>query len=170
MAAAQDHISGATPLGATLVDGGATFRVWAPGARSVHVALGGAAGYAPTPDDALVKNPDYRWTGFFPGVVDGTKYRFWVVGEGGAGFKRDPWARELEFGDFGETDCVVRERDSFPWHDERFVPPAFNDLIVYSSTSASSPPSTTPAATAGRVGWRSSWTPWGAWSTSPTSG
>jgi 1,4-alpha-glucan branching enzyme len=131
MAAAQDHISGATPLGATLVDGGATFRVWAPGALSVHVALGGAAGYAPTPDDALVKNPDDRWTGFFPGVADGTKYRFWVVGEGGAGFKRDPWARELEFGDFHDTDCIVRARDSYPWHDHRFVPPAFNDLIVY---------------------------------------
>ncbi len=132
MPASQEHISSATPMGAALVDGGATFRGGAPGARSVHVAFGGVEGYAPTPGDALVENPDsHHWTGFFPGVVHGTRYRFWVVGEGGAGPKRDPWARELEFGDFTDTDCVVRARDSYPWHDERFVPPAFHDLIVY---------------------------------------
>src|SRR5215212_6690774 len=101
VAASQEHISDSTPMGATLIDGGATFRVWAPGVRSVHVALGGVEGYVPTPDDALVENAgSHHWTGFFPGVVDGTRYRYWVVGEGGAGLKRDPWARELEFGDF----------------------------------------------------------------------
>jgi 1,4-alpha-glucan branching enzyme len=132
MPASQEHINGATPMGATLVEGGATFRVWAPGARSVHVALGGVEGYAPKPDDALVQNPDSgHWTGFFPGVVDGAKYRFWVVGEGGSGPKRDPWARELEFGDFHDTDGIIRQRDSYPWHDEQFVAPRFNDLIVY---------------------------------------
>jgi 1,4-alpha-glucan branching enzyme len=30
MAASQDHITASTPMGATLTDGGATFRVWAP--------------------------------------------------------------------------------------------------------------------------------------------
>src|SRR5437660_5554735 len=105
MPASQEHISDATPMGATLVDGGATFRVWAPGARSVHVVLGGIAGYVPSPDDALVEDPEsHHWTGFCPGVADGAGYRFWVVGEGGdAGPKRDPWARELEFGDRKST-------------------------------------------------------------------
>lgn len=132
MAASQDHVSDSTPMGATLIDDGTTFRVWAPGVHSVHVALGGVEGYVPTPDDALVENPGtHHWTGYFPGVVDGTRYRFWVVGEGGAGPKRDPWARELEFGDFRDTDCIVRGTDSYPWHDGRFRPPAFNDLIVY---------------------------------------
>lgn len=132
MPASQEHISAATPMGAALVDGGATFRVWAPRARSVHVAFGGVEGYSPTPDDALVENPhSQHWTGFFTGVTDGTRYRFWVVGEGGAGPKRDPWARELEFDDFQDTDCIVRARNSYPWHDERFASPAFNDLIVY---------------------------------------
>jgi 1,4-alpha-glucan branching enzyme len=63
--------------------------------------------------------------------VDGTKYRYWVEGLGGAGLKRDPWARELEFGDFQDTDCIVRDRDSYPWHGEGFVAPALNDLVVY---------------------------------------
>jgi 1,4-alpha-glucan branching enzyme len=41
MAASQDHITTLTPMGATLTGGGATFRVWAPGARHVHVSLDG---------------------------------------------------------------------------------------------------------------------------------
>jgi 1,4-alpha-glucan branching enzyme len=44
MTAAQTHITPSTPMGATLVDGGATFRVWAPAASAVHVALDDAAG------------------------------------------------------------------------------------------------------------------------------
>jgi 1,4-alpha-glucan branching enzyme len=132
MPASQEHVTDATPVGAVLSAGGATFRVWAPDARSVHVALGGIEGYTPTPRDALVENPrTQHWTGFFPGVADGTKYRFWVVGQGGAGPKRDPRARELEFGDFHDTDCIVRADDTYPWHDAGFVPAAFNDLVVY---------------------------------------
>ncbi|SDY48002.1 1,4-alpha-glucan branching enzyme [Modestobacter sp. DSM 44400] len=131
MAASQEHIDASTPMGATLVDGGATFRVWAPGARSVHVALGGVAGYTPTSADALLEDrASHHWTGFFPGVTDGTGYRFWVMGEG-SGPKRDPWARELEFGDHLDTDCIVRDRQSYPWHDAAHVPPPFDDLVVY---------------------------------------
>ena len=37
MAASQIGISSATPMGANLVAGGASFRVWAPNALSVHV-------------------------------------------------------------------------------------------------------------------------------------
>jgi 1,4-alpha-glucan branching enzyme len=33
----QDHISDTTPNGATLVDGGATFRVFAPNAMAVYL-------------------------------------------------------------------------------------------------------------------------------------
>ena len=64
-------------------------------------------------------------------MVDGTKYRFFVAGPGGSGFKRDPWARELELYDYPDCDCIVRDPDSYPWHDAGFRPPAFNDLVVY---------------------------------------
>ena len=69
-----------------------------------------------------------HWTGFFPGVADGTKYRFFVVGPGGAGFKRDPWARELELEGYPDCDCIVRDPNSYPWHDQGWRPPAFSDL------------------------------------------
>jgi 1,4-alpha-glucan branching enzyme len=39
MAASQLTISPSTPMGATLVDGGATFRVWGSRAQEVYVAL-----------------------------------------------------------------------------------------------------------------------------------
>jgi 1,4-alpha-glucan branching enzyme len=132
MTAAQTHITPTTPMGATLVDGGATFRVWAPGAVAVHVALDdAAANFVPSADTELRKDPaSGHWTGFFPDVVDGTRYRFYVVGTGAAGLKRDPWARELQ-GSYPNYDCVVRDPGSYPWHDAGFRPPAFSDLVVY---------------------------------------
>jgi 1,4-alpha-glucan branching enzyme len=119
-------------MGANLVADGATFRVWAPGAHHVYVALDGAAGYQPKPADELVKDAATgHWTGFVPQVVDGTKYRFCVVGPGGSGLKRDPWARELELYGYPDCDCIVRNPRAYPWHDSGFRPPAFNDLVVY---------------------------------------
>ncbi|MDI9978772.1 hypothetical protein [Rhodococcus sp. IEGM 1307] len=43
-----------------------------------------AAGHRPVPPDELVKDPaSGHWTGYFPGVVDGTKWGFFVTGRGG---------------------------------------------------------------------------------------
>jgi 1,4-alpha-glucan branching enzyme len=132
MPASQAHLTAATPMGANLVADGATFRVWAPGAEHVYVALDGAAGYQPKPEDELDKDPaSGHWTGFFPNVIDGTKYRFVVVGPGGSGLKRDPWARELELHGYPDCDGIVRDLSSYPWHDAGYQPPAFHNLIVY---------------------------------------
>jgi len=136
MTASQQGITPNTPMGANLVPGGATFRVWAPQAREVYVSLPapGEARDAPfvrQPEKLLVKHGDDHWTGFFPGVGDGTLYRFFVVGNGSSGYKRDPYARELEMGGSGDWRCIVRDPNSYPWHDHGYRPPAFNDLIVY---------------------------------------
>jgi 1,4-alpha-glucan branching enzyme len=128
MAVSQAHITASTPIGASLVGGGATFRIWAPAASSVHVAIDPSPAYQPTPADELVQGGSGFWAGFIPGVVDGTAYQYFVVGPGGAGFKRDPRARELQF---GGPNCIVRDPAVFPWHDEGYRPPAFEDLIVY---------------------------------------
>lgn len=132
MPASQQHISKSTPMGATLVADGATFRVWAPGATHAYVAINAAANYQGRPADELVKDPATgHWTGFFPGVTDGTQYRFFVVGQQGSGFKRDPWARELELHGYPNCDCIVRDPHTYPWHDQGFRAPAFNDLVLY---------------------------------------
>ncbi|WP_436530190.1 alpha amylase C-terminal domain-containing protein [Actinoplanes sp. HUAS TT8] len=132
MAASQEHITAGLPRGATLVDGGVAFRFWAPAARRVYVALDGVFTYLPDPDDELVLDPATGdWTGFFPGVEAGTKYRFYVIGAGGEGFKRDPQARELELYGYPECDALVVDESAYPWHDEDWTPPAAADLIVY---------------------------------------
>jgi len=132
MPASQKYIGNSTPMGANLIADGTTFRVWAPGAEHVYVAVGGVADYQPKPSGELIKDPATgHWTGFFPGVVDGTQYRFFIVGQQGSGFKRDPWARELEYYGYPDCDCIVRDPNTYPWHDQDFHPPAFNDLIVY---------------------------------------
>ena len=66
-----------------------------------------------------------------PGIKDGDLYRFYVVGTGSEGFKRDPYARELEFNGYPDCNCIVRDPGTLPWHDAGFRPPAFSDLIIY---------------------------------------
>src|SRR3954463_1429327 len=129
MAASQQHITPATPMGANLVTGGATFRVWAPRATAVHV-VGDFNAWARDAASALVKNSDDRWTGFIPGAQDGHKYKFHVAGTGTQGLKRDPYARELTH-QWPDPDCVLRSASSFPWQDGNWKAPDFRDLIVY---------------------------------------
>jgi 1,4-alpha-glucan branching enzyme len=126
-----------TPLGATLVDGGATFRTWAPGALDVYVitdslAVSSATGWAPDATDRLVPLGDQTWAGFVPGVRADDPYLFWIRGSGTTGFKRDPYARELGTNPpFPDCPCVVRASSSYPWHDSGWHPPAFADLVMY---------------------------------------
>jgi 1,4-alpha-glucan branching enzyme len=136
MPASQVNISANTLMGANLVDGGATFRTWAPGAREVYVVLhdfdiASPNGWCKSPGDLLVQDANGYWSGFFPGVTEGSPYRFWMVGSGGEGFKRDPYARELEMNGYPNCNCIVRSPARYQWHDSGYRPPAFNDLIVY---------------------------------------
>ncbi|HET9764185.1 MAG TPA: alpha-amylase family glycosyl hydrolase [Casimicrobiaceae bacterium] len=127
MPAPLDHVDTATPMGATLVADGASFRVWAPRARTVHV-LGEFNDW--TRDDSSLLSRDDRghWRGFVAGVRDRDRYMFYVVGEGGEGPKRDPFARELETPFPGM--CIVRSPD-FPWHETGYRTPRFEDFLIY---------------------------------------
>jgi len=135
MPASQQHITPNTPLGATVAPGGAAFRVWAPGASAVYVALHDAqhpaAEWSPSEEALLVRQDGGYWTGFFPGVRDGALYRYWTVGPGGEGYKRDPRALELELNGYPDCDCIVRGPNDYPWHDAGFRRPALRDLIIY---------------------------------------
>jgi 1,4-alpha-glucan branching enzyme len=114
MTASQLNIISDTPMGGNLVPGGATFRTWAPNALEVYIALQPPAGAPPgpfpkNPSDLLVKHSDGYWTGFVPGLRDGDLYRFYAVGKAEEGFKRDPYARELEFNGYPDCDCILRD-------------------------------------------------------------
>ncbi len=128
----QAHISPQTPTGATLEADGATFKVWAPRAQAVylHGVFGGQAYGGLIEDRLLQKDPRGYWTGFQDGARDGDRYRLFVRGEGSGGYKRDPYARELEAAGF--PDCFSILRGSlFPWHDQNFATPDFSDIVIY---------------------------------------
>src|SRR4030095_13319557 len=121
MPASLEQISDNTPMGANLIGSGATFRVWAPHAHRVHACVNGAAA---DESNLLTANEAGYWCGFLPGVQDRDRYKFFVVGDGGSGPRRDPFAREVAapFPD----DCVIRATD-FPWHETGYVTPQFHD-------------------------------------------
>ena len=134
MLVTQQHVSSTTPMGASLVGSGATFRVWAPGAESVHVVgrFGGADDWEHDPANRLHRDEAGYWAGFVDGVRDGDHYKLYVVGLGSSGYKRDPYARELSTEPaYPHCNCIVRDPGAYPWHDAGWRPPAFNDLIVY---------------------------------------
>ena len=72
-----------------------------------------------------------HWTGFFPDIGAGDSYRYYIDGPDGADSKRDPRARELDFTAPPDSQCIVTDAGSYPWHDAEFRAPAFNDLVVY---------------------------------------
>lgn len=138
MPLSQQGIDQTTPMGATPTRGGTTFRVWAGNATAVYLVLDAATAYTPTDADRLLPMAaPGHWAGFVPNVGDGRPYRFWVVGAGGQGFKRDPYARELRYldgvvtPDYDNSNCIVRSPSSYRWAAPSFRGPRFHELIVY---------------------------------------
>jgi 1,4-alpha-glucan branching enzyme len=139
MRVSDRQVGRTTPMGATLVPGGATFRTWAPAARAVYVVTDGHATagwtrWTPCAEARLHPLGDGTWAGFMPDVADGDPYLFWVVGpeDGSEGFKRDPYARELAtLPPFPDGPCLVRRAHDYPWHDAHWRPPPFHELILY---------------------------------------
>lgn len=127
MPASLAHVCSSTPMGANLIADGATFRVWAPNARAVY-AIGEFNCWECDDTSLLTRDDGGHWRGFISGVKDRQRYKFYVVGDGSAGPKRDPYARELEkpF----PSDCIIRDSD-FPWHETGYVAPQFHNLVIY---------------------------------------
>jgi 1,4-alpha-glucan branching enzyme len=138
MPTTQNYVDRGTPFGANLISGGVNFRVFSPCARQMYVLTGASLvasqtpGFAPSASDQLFNLGDNTWAAFVPGLSEGDPYRFWVVGNAASGLKRDPRARELSINPaYPNCNCLVRSPATFPWHDQGFRPPAFNDYILY---------------------------------------
>lgn len=127
MPASLTHIHSDTPMGANLIAGGATFRCWAPHAKAVYV-VGDFNQQVRSEASLLTRDAQGHWRGFIPGVKNRQRYMFYVVGEGSAGLKRDPYARELETP--FPSQCIIRHPD-FPWHECGYVVPRFHEFVIY---------------------------------------
>jgi len=131
----QKNISPNTPMGANLVArGGATFRAWAPLATAVYIngTFGGSSLAGRSDNLLLAKDANGYWSGFVGSAQEGDPYTFLVVGPGGSGPKRDPYARELAPASaFPNCNNLIRSANAFPWHDAAFVTPDFTNMIIY---------------------------------------
>ncbi|HEV8444082.1 MAG TPA: alpha-amylase family glycosyl hydrolase [Steroidobacteraceae bacterium] len=115
------------PMGANLVESGATFRVWDDSSRRVSV-RGSFNGWT---DQPLTQSGPF-WSAFVAGVKEGDEYKFFVEGQGSTGYKRDPFARELtRVPAFPNCNCIVARPRAYPWHDADFRPPRFNEIVLY---------------------------------------
>jgi 1,4-alpha-glucan branching enzyme len=121
-------------MGATPVSGGTAFRFWAPRAKEVYLCgeFGGAAQWTPSAGNMLQANANGHWTGFVEGAGVGDNYKFYVVGPGSSGYKRDPYARETTTEPpFPHCNGLIRGDSSYVWHDGTFVTPDFSDMVIY---------------------------------------
>jgi 1,4-alpha-glucan branching enzyme len=132
------RVDTSSAMGATVRSDGTAFRTWAPDARNVSVVTGPALAasndpaWRPAPEDRLARLADGSWGGFVAGTGDCDPYLFFIEGTGSCGWKRDPYARELTLSPaFPQSYCVVRDPSDYPWHDQAWQTPAFNDLIIY---------------------------------------
>jgi 1,4-alpha-glucan branching enzyme len=110
-------------VGAVLRGESATFRVWAPFAKSVAVA-GSFNNWAHA---TLNSENDGYWAAEINGVVAGQEYKF-VINDGSKDiFKNDP--RSLSVTTSMGSSVIVDT--NFDWEEDRFEPPAFNKQVIY---------------------------------------
>ena len=111
--------------GATLVEGGVTFSVWAPKARDVvvHVAGGAGAGDHPL---AVMAGERSVYTATVPGVVAGDRYGIRIDG---AEPLPDPASRSQPDGVHSLSEVV--DPGEFAWQDGSWPGMALPDFVIY---------------------------------------
>ncbi len=115
-------------MGAVPYDGGVTFRVWSPFARSIHAA-GSFNDWSKTADP-LEREPNARdyWSADVDGAKIGDEYQFVLIGANGEELWRiDPYAREVT----NSSGNGVIAKTDFEWSDMHFVCPDRRELVIY---------------------------------------
>ena len=124
-------------IGCTLTAAGAFFRVWAPHAAAVSVAVQDGEAWVGGPDltHALKRAADDYWSATVPGVAPGQLYRFRIITDDGVVLERlDAAARDVISSELTRTGdarnaSVVPDSGPYPW--APFDPPRFEDFLIY---------------------------------------
>ncbi len=113
-------------LGVTLHGGAATFRLWAPFAKSVNI--GGT--FTTDGQLALTSESDGYWSITIHNIEPGQQYKYYIETQDGRILeKNDPRARAITSSDKGFSVIVD---DAFTWDDAAaFTPPPKSQQIIY---------------------------------------
>ncbi|PRY57030.1 maltooligosyl trehalose hydrolase [Knoellia remsis] len=117
-------------MGAVPVDGGVTFRVWAPNSTHVWV-TGSFNGWDSGNNPQLERDGDGSsgtWSAHVPGVTPGAEYRFQVDTGSEVLWRADPYARQMTS---SVGNCVVYDPSSFDWGGVQFRMPSWDDVVIY---------------------------------------
>jgi 1,4-alpha-glucan branching enzyme len=113
-------------MGATLYDGGVSFRVWAPFASRVWVA-GDFNGWSATANE-LGNEMNGNFSGDVPGAQRWQKYKYVLRrGDGSTVWRADPRAARME-SSVGSS--VVHDPGAYAWQ-SGFSTPGFNQMVFY---------------------------------------
>ena len=118
--------AGDAPIGATLRDGGVSFRVWAPGADAVSVV--GTFNDWSADAHPMERGEDGQWRAHVDGAAAGAEYRFHVAGPDGAATRIDPYARAVTN---SVGNGIVTDPAAFDWEGDEFATPAWHELVIY---------------------------------------
>lgn len=116
-------------MGATLHDGGVTFRVWAPHARDVAATGSFDDWQQPVPMRRDGDGSADTWSVHVPGVEAGAEYQLRVTTGGGEQvWRADPYARVMT-NSVGNS--VVYDPHAFDWGHDDFEMPHWDDVVIY---------------------------------------
>ncbi|MEO7330438.1 MAG: hypothetical protein ABI193_17820, partial [Minicystis sp.] len=110
-------------LGATVVEGGVLFRLWAPHATSVAV-----VGDFPGSPASMIAEPDGLFRALVPSAHAGSLYHFTLDTPTGLLDRLDPRCREIAL---GATDCLVIDPSAYAWKSAPLTRPARHAVVVY---------------------------------------
>jgi maltooligosyltrehalose trehalohydrolase len=106
-------------MGANVVTGGAQFRVWAPNAARIDVAVGDVL-------VPMVREYAETWYAFVAGVSPGARYRYRIDDHG---LFPDPYSRSQPDGPHGSSEVV--DPATFSWHDGDWPGLRIDGIAIY---------------------------------------
>ena len=112
-------------LGATPIEGGTRFEVWAPDASRVEIVASGASVDLVSTVDPVVAGR-VTWIGVVDGLGDGDRY---LIRLDGGEARPDPASRWQPDGVHGSSAVVDPGR--FDWHDDAWVGVSLRDAVLY---------------------------------------
>jgi 1,4-alpha-glucan branching enzyme len=103
--------------------GGVTFRVWAPHATNVTVAL--SPGFSTTANPLFSEGTNGVWSVDVSGATAGQQYKYFL---NGTTYKQDPRGRQ-QISESGNS--IIYNTTNFNWTGDTFSTPALSDTVVY---------------------------------------